>query len=184
MSQILLLQSVIYYQGYKKLVLYLFLVETVGTGICVVMIYEPLVGQFGTTSPMLLFPTLMPVQPFLEIAISVPVQIFYSWRIYIILGSYIPPALICLTSLVSMAGACWTGISVIQAHSYINKHLVDHGALTWSISAAVSDMIITISLFSSLTRSKSGNKTTDDAINRIVRTAIQTWGVGPLHRTA
>jgi hypothetical protein len=29
-------------------VLYLFVVETANTGICVAMIYEPLVGQFGT----------------------------------------------------------------------------------------------------------------------------------------
>ncbi|KAJ7125316.1 hypothetical protein C8R44DRAFT_980505 [Mycena epipterygia] len=76
-----------------------------------------------------------------------------------------------------LAGAYWTGISVVQAHTYINKRLVDHGALTWSISAAVSDAIITISLITSLKRRKTGVKPTDDAINRIIRNALQTGAI-------
>ncbi|KAJ6614650.1 hypothetical protein B0H10DRAFT_2044111 [Mycena sp. CBHHK59/15] len=189
---VLLLQTVIYYQGYKRslwlrlFVLYLFIVETVNTGICVAMIYEPLIGQFGTDLPMFLFPTYSTqlayqphpyTEPFLETAISAPVQFFYAWRIQVILKSYIPSAIICLASLASIAGAYWTGISVHQAQNYLNKSMVDHPALIWSVCAGASDVIITVSLIVSLTRRKTGIKSTDDAINRIVRTAVQTGAI-------
>ncbi|KAF7343028.1 hypothetical protein MVEN_01733000 [Mycena venus] len=64
---ILVLQIINYYQAFKKdklwlrcLVLYLLVVETLNTAMTVVMIYEPLVSQFGTSSPVFLFPSLLP----------------------------------------------------------------------------------------------------------------------------
>ncbi|KIK62689.1 hypothetical protein GYMLUDRAFT_41602 [Collybiopsis luxurians FD-317 M1] len=178
---VLVLQAVIYYQGYKRdhtwlrfFVLYLFVVETANTGICVAMIYEPLVGQFGTDKPMTLFPVLLAGQPFLETAISAPVQFFYAWRISVIMKSYWVPTLICLASLASVAGAYWTGIEVHNAHSYINKHIVNNPALIWSTCAAGSDVIISVALIWSLIRRKSGIRATDDSINRIIRMTVQT----------
>ncbi|KAF5378237.1 hypothetical protein D9757_009155 [Collybiopsis confluens] len=202
---ILVLQLVIYYQGYKSdrswlryFVLYLFIVETINTGISIAMVYQPLIGQFGalsptelnfyivdprssrrsgTAGPMSLFPTLLPSQPLLETAISAPVQIFYAWRIRVIMKSNWIPVLICMATMSSMAGAFWTSVSVVRARSYINHELVNHGALTWTISTVGSDMIICASLITSLVRRKSGMKNTDDAINRIVRNTLQTGAI-------
>ncbi|KIK62691.1 hypothetical protein GYMLUDRAFT_41607 [Collybiopsis luxurians FD-317 M1] len=181
---ILLLQLIIYYQGYKTdrpwlryFVFYLFFVETVNTGISLAMIYQPLVGQFGTDGPMTFFPTLLPSQPLLETAISAPVQFFYAWRIRVIMKSNWVPALILLATFASIAGAFWTSISVVEAHTYLNKELVNHGALTWTWSTFGSDVIISIALITSLVRRKSGMKNTDDAINRIVRTTLQTGAI-------
>ncbi|KIK58353.1 hypothetical protein GYMLUDRAFT_45270, partial [Collybiopsis luxurians FD-317 M1] len=181
---VLFLQMIIYYQGYKRdslwlrfFVLYLFIVETVNTGICVAMVYEPLIGQFGTDAPMSLFPSLLASQPFLETAISIPVQFFYAWRIYIIMRHYWVPALICLSSLASFAGAFWTSLCVHQAHSYQNKQIVNHPALIWSICAAGSDVIISATLITLLIRRKTGIKSTDDTIDRIIRTTVQTGAI-------
>ncbi|KIK58352.1 hypothetical protein GYMLUDRAFT_227974 [Collybiopsis luxurians FD-317 M1] len=181
---VLFLQILIYFQGYKRdqfwlrlFVLYLFFVETVNTGICVAMIYEPLIGQFGTDGPISLFPTLLAGQPFLEIAISAPVQFFYAWRIRVIMKRDWIPALICLSSLASTAGAIWTGICVHQAHIYQNKDIINHPALIWSICSAGSDVIISTTLITVLIKRKTGIKTTDDTVNRIIRTTVQTGAI-------
>ncbi|KAF7343446.1 MFS domain-containing protein [Mycena venus] len=181
---ILVIQTLFYFQNYKSdkiwlrfFVLYLFTVETLNTALCVAMIYEPLVKQFGTDLPTSLFPSLLPSQPFLEAAIFVPVQFFYAWRIWIIMRNYFAPVLICMASLSSLVGAVWTAIIVNQVKSYSNKAKVDHTALVWSCSAAVADIIITTSLIWSLRMKKTGIKRTDDVIDRILRTSIQTGGL-------
>ncbi|KAJ7898979.1 hypothetical protein B0H13DRAFT_1884081 [Mycena leptocephala] len=174
--------TVIYYQGYKSdkpwlrfFVLYLFIVETLNTGICVATIYEPLVGQF-------VLPAREDVQvmqsenlePFLEIAISAPVQVFYSWRIYKLLGSAVASTFICIATLGSLVGALWTVIILHQAYTYLDRSIVDRPALIWAICAAVADLTVTASLVISLARRKTGIKPTDDMINRIVRRTLHT----------
>jgi len=178
------IQTLFYYQHFKSdniwlrfFVLYLFTAETLNTALCVAMIYEPLVGQVGTDLPITLFPSLLPSQPFLEAAIFVPVQFFYAWRIWIIMQNYFAPVLICMASLSSLIGACWTAIIVCRVKSYDNKFKVDHTALVWSCSAAAADIIITTSLIWSLRMKKTGIKRTDDTINRLVRNTIQTGGL-------
>ncbi|KAF7367066.1 MFS domain-containing protein [Mycena sanguinolenta] len=157
---------------------------------CAAMIYEPLVGQFGTAAPMSLFPPLLPAQPILEasqvvqsnaltypllqVAISVPVQFFYAWRISVIMRDYFIPALIGMASLTSLVGAIWTSIIVHQVKIYVNKPKVNTTAFIWSCCASAADLIITVSLFWSLTRKRTGIKRTDDLLNTIARHAIQT----------
>ncbi|KAF8180542.1 hypothetical protein K438DRAFT_2021377 [Mycena galopus ATCC 62051] len=181
---ILLLQSITYYQGYKRdarwlrlFVFYLFVAETVNTAISVAMIYQPLITQFGTSKPMFLFPSLLPGQPIMETAVSVPVQFFYAWRIRVILQSWIVPVFICLTSLAALAGAWWTSFVLRSAVNYLNKPMVDHQALVWSVSSAACDVMITLCLFLSLRGRKTGMKDTDDAVNRIIRTTVQTGAI-------
>lgn len=161
----------------RLFVLYLFVVETVNTGMCVAMIYEPLVGQFGTDKPVSLFPTLLPSQPILEVAVFVPVQFFYAWRISVIMRNYFAPVIICMASLASMVGAIWTAIIVAQIKVYLEKPKVDLTALIWSCTAAGADVVITASLFWSLRSRKTGVRNTDDTIDRIVRNAIQTGAI-------
>ncbi|KAF8188918.1 hypothetical protein K438DRAFT_1677051 [Mycena galopus ATCC 62051] len=202
---ILVMQTMTYYPAFKNdklwlrlFVLYLFVVETLNTGICVAMIYQPLVGQFGTSSPTFLFPSrasihsfpwvefrpgsspVLPAQPCLEVAISVPVQFFYAWRISVMMRNYFVPAFIGVTSLTAMGkficllGAIWTAIIVYQVKNYANKPKVNTTALVWSCCSAASDLIVTVSLFWSLTRRKTGIKRTDDILDTIARHSIQT----------
>ncbi|KAF8202651.1 hypothetical protein K438DRAFT_582643 [Mycena galopus ATCC 62051] len=179
---ILVLQTLSYYQAFSKndqrwvrfFVLYLFVVETANTMLCAAMIYEPLVGEFGTGSPMTLFPSLLPSQPFLEVAISAPVQFFYAWRIWKIMENAIVPALIGMASLASTVGAIWTAVLVHEVKNYASKPKVDTTALVWSCCSSVADLLITLSLFWGLTRKKTGIKRTDDTITSIARHAVQT----------
>ncbi|KAK7052465.1 MFS domain-containing protein [Favolaschia claudopus] len=181
---VLIVQVIYYFQGYKKdktwlrlFVLYLFVVETVNTAMCMGIVYEPLVGQFGTDKPMSVFPSLLPAQPILEVAVFVPVQLFYAWRIRIIMRNYLAPAVICMSSLASMVSAIWTTVLVAQVKIYLKKPQVDTTALIWSCTAAGADIVITGSLIWSLRTRKTGIRSTDDIIERIIRNAIQTGAI-------
>ncbi|KAJ6511287.1 hypothetical protein C8R47DRAFT_1094457 [Mycena vitilis] len=181
---VLMIQMIIYYQAYKNdklwlrlFVVYLFVVESLNTGLSIALVYQPLVGQFGSDSPTTLFPSLLPSQPFLEAAIFFPVQLFYAWRISLIMRSYVASVFICMASVTSVVGACWTAIIVAQVKIYADKPKVDRTALVWSCSAAVADIIITTSLIWSLKLRKTGIKRTDNTVDRIVRTSIQTGGL-------
>ncbi|KAF8200535.1 hypothetical protein K438DRAFT_1822168 [Mycena galopus ATCC 62051] len=90
--------------------------------------------------------------------------------------NYIPPVLICMTSITS------------AVREYIHKPEVNNPALIWSCCAAGADILITGSLIWSLRHRRTGIKRTDDAINTIVRKiplisyarspdAVQTGGV-------
>ncbi|KAF8188923.1 hypothetical protein K438DRAFT_1972106 [Mycena galopus ATCC 62051] len=157
----LVLQTLSYYQAFSKsdqrwvrfFVLYLFVVETVNTMMCAAMIYEPLVG---TGSPMSLFPSLLPSQPVLEVAISAPVHFFYAWRIWKIMENAIVPALIGMASLAStgqrisslhLVGASWTAVLVNEVKNYASQPKVDTTALVWSCCSSAADLLITLSLF-------------------------------------
>ncbi|KAJ7666802.1 hypothetical protein DFH06DRAFT_251542 [Mycena polygramma] len=181
---ILVQQTITYYQGYKKdkpwlryFILYIFVVETVNTGMLVAMIYAPLIGQFDTALPVTIFPPLLPSQPFLEVAVSLPVQFFYAWRISVIMQHHFIPVVICLASLTSAVAAAWTAIVVLDVKDYVHKDKVDVPALICSCTLTGADLLITISLVLSLRLKRSGVKCTDDTINRIVRKTIQTGGL-------
>ncbi|KAK7055725.1 MFS domain-containing protein [Favolaschia claudopus] len=178
---ILVIQAITYYQWSKKdelwlrlFILYLFIVETCSTAISVAMIYEPLVGEYGTGKPTSLFPSLLPFQPFLEAAVFVPVQWFYSWRCSVIMPNWIVPILICMTSITSAVGAIWTGVIVHRVKEYIHKPDVNTAALIWSVSAAGADVMITASLIWSLRNRRTTIKRTDEAIDTIIRNTVQT----------
>ncbi|KAJ7672620.1 hypothetical protein DFH06DRAFT_1468024 [Mycena polygramma] len=175
--QVLMIQMIIYYQAYKNdkalaalFVVYLFVVESLNTGLSIALVYQPLVGQFGTDSPTTLFPSLLPSQPFLEAAISFPVQLFYAWRISLIMRSYIASVFICMASVTSVGDRRMLDRHYrSQVKVYADKPKVDRTALVWSCSAAAADIIITTSLIWSLKLRKTGIKRTDNTVDRIVR---------------
>ncbi|KAK7052640.1 MFS domain-containing protein, partial [Favolaschia claudopus] len=169
---IFVLQAITYYQRFKRdnvwlrlFVLYLTIIESLNSAFCVAMIYEPLVGQFGTDDPRQRFPS---------IAISVPVQLFYAWRLSRIAQSYIIPFFIIMASLTSMVGAVWVGIAVHEINSYTHKDKLLIPSLLWSPGASMADVLITVSFVWTLARRKADFKHTQDVINNLVKNAIQT----------
>ncbi|KDQ22170.1 hypothetical protein PLEOSDRAFT_1109288 [Pleurotus ostreatus PC15] len=197
---ILVVQSFIYYQTYKKdaswlryFMLYLFIAETVNSALDIVMVYEPLILNFGKyscstvsvfylhTSPKpeiskatTFFPIMLATDPIVTVLISTPIQIFVAWRIFIISRAKWLAGLICIFAFISMGGGFWTGITVTIIRRFDRKPELHWPALTWLLASAIADVIITASLALSLSRRKTGISNTDDAVNRIIRLTIQT----------
>lgn len=177
---VMILQVFIYYQTYKDgiglrlFVLYLFVAETLNTGLAITMIYEPLVRKYGTLDAVTFFPSMLPTDPITTVLISTPIQIFIAWRIRVISRTTWSALIICILAMISMGGGIWLTRTIINLDRFAKKPMLHWPALTWLIASAVADITITASLCYYLARQKSGFSATDDTINKIIRLTVQT----------
>jgi len=178
---VMLVQTVIYYQTYKKdstrmklFVLFLFIAETLNTGFDLALIYEPLVQKYGTPPATTFFPLFLPTDPLLTVIISTPIQIFIAYRIKIISRASWLAAAICALAIASFGGGIWLTVTIIHIRRFARKPELHWPALLWLLASAIADVTITVSLTWNLAKRKTGFSGTDDAINRIIRLTIQT----------
>ncbi|GLB38894.1 hypothetical protein LshimejAT787_0600560 [Lyophyllum shimeji] len=187
---VLLVQTVIYFQAYKKdstglrlFVLYLFIAETINTGCDLGIIYEPLVSKYATPAATTFLPLLLPTDPLLTVLISTPIQVFVAYRIKIISRATWLAAVICVLAIIALGGGVWLSVTVVHVRRYSRKPELHWPALTWLLASAIADITITTSLAYNLARRKTGFSGTDDAINRIIRLTIQTGFVTAVFAT-
>ncbi|KAF8629370.1 hypothetical protein AX17_005666 [Amanita inopinata Kibby_2008] len=183
---IMLMQVLIYYQTHnnygardsrwiKSLISYLVVVGTVNTSFVIAMVYEPLITRYDSDSALIFFPKMLASEPIMTTAVSSPIQIFFAWRIWKFSESLWIPCIVCLLASSSFAGGTWTTIDAAFVRRYINKATLHGPSLLWLMSTAVADAIITISLFISLYRRRTGQgKRVDEVVNRIMTLTIQT----------
>ncbi|CAK5272697.1 unnamed protein product [Mycena citricolor] len=113
--------------------------------------------------------------PMLDGIISLIVQLFYCWRIYILRGSIVIPAAIGLVSLTQ----CVAGIvTAVKAHmlgqlSLISTEVVEQ--TLWLVGGAVADVAIAAVLcYTLLTVRNAGFKRSHSIITRIVQMTVET----------
>ncbi|KAJ3576988.1 hypothetical protein NP233_g28 [Leucocoprinus birnbaumii] len=156
----------------KLLVLYLFVAETVNTGIDIAMMFQPLILDYG--HPLTVFPTVFAAQPITVVSISVPIQLFFAWRIRALTKQSIISAIIAVLSLASFAGGLWTTILITIVKLFSRKPELHWPALVWFLTAAIADIMITVTLVINLSRRKTGFASTDDVIAKLIRMTVQT----------
>ncbi|KXN86822.1 hypothetical protein AN958_09558 [Leucoagaricus sp. SymC.cos] len=151
-------------------VVYLLAAETVNAGFSIGLLYEPLILKYGQPAAT----TFFPIQPVMTVVISTPIQCFIAWRIKIISGRWWISAVIVVLSFISSAGGFWLAQTVVHVQRFARKPDLHWPALTWLLASAIADVIITISLVYSLAKRRTGFVQTDDTINKIIRTTVQT----------
>ncbi|KAJ3994100.1 hypothetical protein F5050DRAFT_576992 [Lentinula boryana] len=178
---VLLNQMHFYFQTYKSdalwlkcLVAYLFVVETANTVFDMIIIYQPLITQFGTQKAVKYFPTLFMTEPIVVVLVSMPIQCFFAWRITKITKSYIIPAIIVVLALTSATGGFITGIKIVILKLFIKKPELHWSALLWFLPSCVADILITVTLVRSLSKRKTGFGVTNSMIDKIIRMTVQT----------
>ncbi|KAH7883155.1 hypothetical protein F5I97DRAFT_1930737 [Phlebopus sp. FC_14] len=197
---VLLVQSYIYFQTYKNdatwmkyFVAFLLLCETLNTGFDMGMIYEPLIIQYATPSATTYVPTsedstflrdvisyanasltVLVADPVVTVTISSAVQIFVAWRLRIISASRVLPAVILFFTFVSLVGGITTTVFAVIVNEYAELHQFNGSVITWLVSSAAADIIITVSLVWTLYRKKTGFAQTDNLVNKVIRLTIQT----------
>ncbi|KAJ7124632.1 hypothetical protein C8R43DRAFT_37352 [Mycena crocata] len=176
---ILVGQTLTYQQTYKKdslwlrlFVLFLFCVETANTAIDMALMYQPLILEYGQKP--IFFPTVFWTQPLSVVVISMPIQVFFAWRIYQLRTTVWIPLIISVVAVASFAGGLWTSVRIYVLKHIANKILLHDSELLWLLAACVADVIITVSLVLTLRGRKTGFKATDPVVDRIIRTTIQT----------
>ncbi|PPQ95366.1 hypothetical protein CVT26_008211 [Gymnopilus dilepis] len=177
----------IYYQTYKRerkwiryFILYLFIMETFNTVFDIGMAFEPLVLNFGKRRSVAKLP--LPGPP--QVLLSTPIQFFIAWRIKIVSESWIMPLIIGLFSTCSFVGGMTVGILSIFIRERAQLVRCEPAVITWLISSAVSDTLITLSLSGFLFRRRTGMKATDEKLMRIILLTVQTGTITTLFSLA
>ncbi|KAJ7441085.1 hypothetical protein FB451DRAFT_119456 [Mycena latifolia] len=172
-------QVLTYYQVYKKdptwmrlFVAFLFFVETANTALDMAMMYQPLILEYGQKP--VFFPAVFMTEPLCVVLVSMPIQVFFAWRIHQLTKSPWVPLTIIVFALASFAGGLWTSAMVQILRQFAKKPLLHNSALLWFLASCVADVLITISLVLTLTKKKTGFAATDSVLDKIIRTTIQT----------
>ncbi|KAJ7655968.1 hypothetical protein DFH06DRAFT_1473722 [Mycena polygramma] len=178
---IMLVQAYLYYNRYRNdrpwfryLVGYLVLLETANWVCDIGLIYEPLIIRWATPEALLISPVMLRVDAVLTVLVSTPIQLFIAWRVRVVTNSWILPVVISILAIISFGG----GISVTTIVS-LHPAFADFGSfhpevITWLVSSAACDVVLTASLVYSLWTRKSQVKSTDTYINKIIRLTVQT----------
>ncbi|KZV73325.1 hypothetical protein PENSPDRAFT_683000 [Peniophora sp. CONT] len=114
-------------------------------------------------------------------AIGLIVQLFYAWRVRVMLNSIAIAGVVCLCSLASFAGTIIMGVIAAKNPPRFWMHpLYETGLILWLAGSAVTDVLISTVLIWHLRSHKPGIKRTDDVIDKIVRLLWQTFAVTTL----
>ncbi|KAF7335884.1 hypothetical protein MSAN_02325400 [Mycena sanguinolenta] len=151
---------------------FLFFVETANTSLDMAMMYQPLILEYG--QKLLFFPIVFMTEPLCVVLVSMPIQLFFAWRIHQLTKSRWIPAIISVLAMASFAGGVWTATMVQILREFAKKPLLHNSALLWFLAACVADILITVSLVMTLTKKKTGFSATDSVLDTIIRMTIQT----------
>ncbi|KAJ7590460.1 hypothetical protein C8J56DRAFT_937554 [Mycena floridula] len=158
----------------RYLVLYLVMIETANTLMDIAVVFQPLILEFGSPAATIISPIFLAAEPIVTAAISMPVQVYFAWRIRSMTKSNFWPAVVVLFSLVSFAAALSSTILVTIFPAFALLQTYQSAIAIWLGSAAVTDVIITVLLVSFLRKSKSGFKDSDTIVDKIILMAVQT----------
>ncbi|KIK62688.1 hypothetical protein GYMLUDRAFT_41600 [Collybiopsis luxurians FD-317 M1] len=158
----------------RLFVLYLFILETFNTGFGIAIVWEPLMSQYATPAALTFFPTYLPAQPFVTSLISTPMQIFVAWRIYVNTRSIWMPLAISVCAIGSIAGAYWTGVTVILVKTYLRKVEINHPGIVWSSFTTAADCFMTMALTFIMLRNRRKSPHSVHSTTRAIQVTIQT----------
>jgi len=115
--------------------------------------------------------------PVIDAVISLTVQLFFSWRIWV-LGKSLPLSIvISLVSLAQAVGSIVSGVRIQILDDVTKMKTVEGPLILWFSASALADLMIALSMIYFLTRLSSDQFSTGDIVRRIVRLTIETNSV-------
>ncbi|KAJ7590142.1 hypothetical protein C8J56DRAFT_1163786 [Mycena floridula] len=120
-------------------------------------------------------------EPIMTSIVSMPVQLLMAWRIMIVTQTRVWTWIIVVISLVSFGASIATTVYVELKPAFSQFPSFRASPVTWLVSSAVADVLITGVLVYSLHEKKSGfNTSLDVYVNHIIRLTIQTGALTAL----
>ncbi|KAF8797592.1 hypothetical protein BYT27DRAFT_6934491 [Phlegmacium glaucopus] len=116
--------------------------------------------------------------------VSAWVQIFYAWRIHVMVNWKIIPIVIVVIALAQSAAALSIAIGFIPLKSILLLHRMFPRTIVWLGGAALADVIISISMVYVLySAKKRAFGSTEKVLNRLIRSTVETGVVTTLCAT-
>lgn len=158
----------------KFVVGFLFLADTVNSVFMLVYLYSTLIINFGSVDKLTRSTWVFDVEPISSGAIATCVQLFYGWRIQKLIKKEWITCIICIFSVIGGLSAVASSIAAIKVPDYVEWHRFEAAVTLWLGSAIVADITIASSLVWFFRGRKSGVAATDDIVNRLIKSTLQT----------
>ncbi|KAL1686295.1 hypothetical protein GGG16DRAFT_118049 [Schizophyllum commune] len=175
-------QTYLYWNGYKRkdslvirlFVIFLFVADTAHTAFTMAYMYICLVNHYGNPLYLANANWVFSADPALTGIIGGSVQIFFSWRVKILTGHSLLAGTIATSSCASLLCGIATAIACgfVPAFAQFQKFKVV--VIIWLAASSLSDILITGSLVNHLRSHRTGFRTTDTHVDRIIRLTVQT----------
>ncbi|KZP16241.1 hypothetical protein FIBSPDRAFT_702104, partial [Athelia psychrophila] len=157
----------------KIFVLIVFALDTLSSILDMTWIYWLLIDNWGQIEAFTYGNWLLTADLMVAGIVACMVQCFFAWRIQIITEKKWLTMAIIFCAFITMCGGIGSGIAVLVVPSYAALANFMHIEIIWPISAAVGDIVITISLTYHLRRYKGRSEATDKVLDCIIRLTVQ-----------
>ncbi|TCD63783.1 hypothetical protein EIP91_004966 [Steccherinum ochraceum] len=174
---VMLMQSVRYWTTYQRdptwmklYVGFLLLADTLNSAFNMAWIYNVLINNFGNNAALQTADWLFESEEAMAGVIAMSVQLFYAWRIHVLIRNPFIVAAVVLTSVV--AGRIGTAIAVAMRPSFSDFQSLKVIVIIWLVGSAICDILITTALTFHLRKYRTGFSATDTALNKITRLTV------------
>ncbi|EPQ32447.1 uncharacterized protein PFL1_00643 [Pseudozyma flocculosa PF-1] len=176
-----LVQAYIYYVHFPNdkrfmrwFVFFLVLADALNACFDLAFLYQYLVSYFGDLNYASYANTAFTADPVMTGIIAFATQLFFAWRVYKLMHNVYMPTIIAVGALISFLGGVGTTIAVAMYPKFADFQKFQVIVIIWLVGAAVTDVIITLSLVWTLNKARTGFAATDDIITKLIRTTLQT----------
>lgn len=177
---IMVAQSFIYYSRYpndrtwmKLLVATLLVLDAANAAFDVWWVYDALVTKFADLDSLNYTTWILATDPIMVGTISSIVQLFFAWRVKVLIGNRYLVAFVVVTGSLSILAGTGTTVGVHFVPRYADFPKFQAAVIVWLVGAAVCDTTITIALTYHLRKHRTGFSGTDDILNKITRLTMQ-----------
>lgn len=158
----------------KSLIVILYLVDTFNCVVSIYYIYDALVTNFGDEANLTSGSWAFAAGTVSTGAVSVAVQHFFSWRVYMLTNNAFIMVAIVLCSLANLAGSLGVAVGLAISPGDFRHSDLQIEITVWLVGAVLADTIIAVSLGWHLGRHKHLYPALNSIINRILRMTVQT----------
>ncbi|KAL1738480.1 hypothetical protein HDZ31DRAFT_50927, partial [Schizophyllum fasciatum] len=153
----------------RSFVLFLFIGDTLHTVFTMAYVYISLVKHFGDAQYLATATWVFSTDPALTGIIGGTVQMFFAWRVKLLTGNIVVALIIALLSVATVLCGIATSIGCGIVMYFIDFQKFSVVVIIWLVGSSVSDILITASLVYHLRNHKTGFKSTDTRVDKIIR---------------
>ncbi|KAH9948270.1 hypothetical protein B0H21DRAFT_249705 [Amylocystis lapponica] len=177
---IVVAQMYLYYTRYprdplwiKLFVAWVFTLDVCGGIFTIWWLYYMFISNWGNFKVFEAGNWLLCTDPLLLGLLACSVQLFFARRVKILTNNIWLTLMICACALATLAGAFGSMAEFLILEQFALLYKMRAVAILWLLPGCIADLTITISLSWFLRKKKSGFKTTDRLVDKIVRLTIQ-----------
>ncbi|KAF9451121.1 hypothetical protein P691DRAFT_773400, partial [Macrolepiota fuliginosa MF-IS2] len=177
---IMIAQTYIYFTNYsdrmwmRLMVLVVFIVDIVNTILNLMFIYGVLIQNFGNFEALASTNWTSVGDPATTGIIGLIVQLFFAWRIYALTRNWIMVSVVAAFACTGAIGAFIVSHEILIIPEFARFQEFKGYVIMWLACASAADIIITASLVWFLQKHKTGFKSSDIMVDRIIRVTMQT----------